>query len=51
MYDDKEQNDSKKLELMTYINKDKLNLINETFNRLGNSLNLDQFIQVMLHFS
>ena len=51
MYDDKEQNDSKKLELMAYINKDKLNLINETFNRLGNSLNLDQFIQVMLHFS
>ena len=51
MYDKNDKSDSNKIDLMTYINKDKLNFINDTFNRLGNSLNLDQFIQVMLHFS
>ena len=51
MYDKNDESDSKKLDLMTYVNKDKLNLINETFTRLGSSLNLDQFIQVMIHFS
>ena len=51
MHDKNDKSDSNKIDLMTYINKDKLNFINDTFNRLGNSLNLDQFIQVMLHFS
>ena len=43
--------DSKKINLMAYINKDKVNLINESFNKLNDSLTLNQFIQVMLHFS
>ena len=43
--------DSKKsVDIMAYINKDKLNLINDTFNKLGTGLNLDQFLQIMLHF-
>ena len=46
-----ESDDSKKINLMAYINKDKVNLINESFNKLHDSLTLDQFIQVMLHFS
>jgi WD40 repeat protein len=52
MYDKNQlKSDSKKNDIMAYINKDKLNSINETFNRLGNGINLDQFIQIMLHFS
>ena len=50
MYDKEDNSDSKR-NLMSYINKDKLNQINETFTRLGDNLNLDQFIQVMLHYS
>ena len=46
-----ENEDSKKINLMAYINKDKVNLINEAFNKLNDSLTLNQFIQVMLHFS
>ena len=46
-----ENDDSKKINLMAYINKDKVNLINEAFNKLNDSLTLNQFIQVMLHFS
>ena len=46
-----ENTDSKKINLMAYINKDKVNLINESFNKLNDSLTLNQFIQVMLHFS
>ena len=45
MYDKSNlKSEPKKIDLMTYINKDKLNSINETFNRLGNGINLDQFI-------
>ena len=51
MYDKSDKSESKKVNLMSYINKDKLNQINETFNRLGDNLSLEQFIQVMLHFS
>ena len=52
MYDTKDDNsESNKIDIMTYINKDKLNLINDSFSKLGNSLTLDQFIQVMLHYS
>lgn len=52
MYDNSDdKSKSKNTDIMTYINKDKLNLINDSFSKLGNSLNLDQFIQVMLHFS
>ena len=46
-----ENEDTKKINLMEYINKDKVNLINESFTKLNDSLTLDQFIQVMLHFS
>ena len=46
-----ENEEPKKINLMAYINKDKVNLINESFNKLNDSLTLDQFIQVMLHFS
>ena len=51
MYDLNQKPESKKNDLISYINKDKLNLISETFTRLGNNLNLEQFIQVMLHYS
>ena len=46
-----ENDETKKINLMAYINKDKVNLINESFNKLNDSLTLDQFIQVMLHYS
>ena len=46
-----EDSNSKKINLMAYINKDKVNLINEAFTQLNDALNLNQFIQVMLHFS
>ena len=46
-----ENDETKKINLMAYINKDKVNLINESFNKLNDSLTLDQFIQVMLHDS
>ena len=46
-----ENEDSKKINLMAYINKDKVNLIDESFTKLNDSLTLNQFIQVMLHFS
>ena len=46
-----ETDDSKKINLMAYINKDKVNLINESFTKLNDQLTLNQFIQVMLHFS
>ena len=45
-----ETDDSKKINLMAYINKDKVNLINESFTKLNDQLTLNQFIQVMLHF-
>ena len=37
------------IDIMSYINKDKLNLINDAFNKLGMGLTLDQFLQIMLH--
>ena len=42
MHDKNDKSDSNKIDLMTYINKDKLNFIYDSFNRLGNSLNLDR---------
>ena len=44
--DDKQDED---IDIMSYINKDKLNLINDAFNKLGMGLTLDQFLQIMLH--
>ena len=44
--DDKPDED---IDIMSYINKDKLNLINDAFNKLGMGLTLDQFLQIMLH--
>ena len=46
-----ESSNSKKINLMAYINKDKVNLINEAFTQLNDAINLNQFIQIMLHFS
>ena len=37
------------IDIMSYINKDKLNLINDAFNKLGMGLTLDQFLRIMLH--
>ena len=39
------------IDIMSYINKDKLNLINDAFNKLGMGLSLDQFLRIMLHFA
>ena len=39
------------IDIMSYINKDKLNLINDAFNKLGMGLTLDQFLRIMLHFA
>ena len=38
------------IDIMSYINKDKLNLINDAFNKLGMGLSLDQFLRIMLLF-
>ena len=42
---------SSDIDIMSYINKDKLNLINDAFNKLGMGLTLDQFLRIMLHFA
>ena len=39
------------IDIMSYINKDKLNLINDAFNKLGMGLTLDEFLRIMLHFA
>ena len=47
-----EENDpNNEIDIMSYINKDKLNLINDAFNKLGMGLELDQFLRIMLHFA
>jgi len=39
-----------KVDIMSF-NKEKLNLINDDFNKLGMSLQLKQFLKIMLHHS
>ena len=47
-----EENDpNNEIDIMSYINKDKLNLINDAFNKLGMGLELDQFLRIILHFA
>ena len=47
--DSYEENAPDDIDIMSYINKDKLNLINDAFNKLGMGLTLEQFLQIMLH--
>ena len=47
----KNEESSNEIDIMSYINKDKLNLINDAFNKLGMGLSLDQFLRIMLHFA
>ena len=47
--DEEEEESNADIDIMSYINKDKLNLINDAFNKLGMGLTLDQFLQIMLH--
>ena len=52
MSDLSEENDpNNEIDIMSYINKDKLNLINDAFNKLGMGLTLDEFLRIMLHFA
>jgi len=49
--DEEEEESNADIDIMSYINKDKLNLINDAFNKLGMGLTLDQFLRIMLHFA
>ena len=48
---DKQEEETSEIDIMSYINKDKLNLINDAFNKLGMGLTLDEFLRIMLHFA
>ena len=48
---DKQEEETPEIDIMSYINKDKLNLINDAFNKLGMGLTLDEFLRIMLHFA
>ena len=48
---EQENEPSSEIDIMSYINKDKLNLINDAFNKLGMGLTLNQFLRIMLHFA
>ena len=47
----KEEEETQEIDIMSYINKDKLNLINDAFNKLCMRLTLDEFLRIMLHFA
>ncbi len=46
-----QEEETPEIDIMSYINKDKLNLINDAFNKLGMGLSLDEFLRIMLHFA
>lgn len=43
---DSSQNDTEDIDIMSYINKDKLNLINDAFNKLGMGLVSNNFLSL-----
>ena len=51
MSQDNQEEENQDIDIMSYINKDKLNLINDAFNKLGMGLTLDEFLRIMLHFA